>query len=292
MNAVEGIAWLDGAWMPLAEARVSVCDRGYLFGDGVYEVVRTYRRRPWALDLHLERFQRSMEAIALRGVDPERARALVLEGNRRAGYENARIYFHATRGVAPRAHPYPGDSRPTLLVTVEPLEDMPEARYRAGAAAITYPDLRWARRDIKSLNLLPNVLARQAAAEAGADEAILIERDGLVTEASAHSVFVVHAGVLITREEGPHILSSITRALVLDCARRIGVPVYEGPYTETLLRRADEVFLAGTSPGVWGVTRLDGEAVGSGAPGPVTLQLREAYMARVAAGEDRLEASG
>src|SRR5439155_15033952 len=141
--------------------------------------------------------------------------ALVEEGNRRSGYVNARVYIHVTRGTAPRGHVYDPGLRPNLLVTVESQPEMSAARYEAGAAAITLPEIRWGRRDIKSLNLLPNVLARQQAHEAGADEAILVQPDGIVTEGAADSLFVVRRGVLVTREEGPHILSSITRAYVL-----------------------------------------------------------------------------
>jgi D-alanine transaminase len=274
--------------MPIEEACLPVRDRGSMFGDGVYEVVRSYGGRLWALGPHLERLARSMREIRLDGVDLAQVAALVEEGNRRAGFANARAYVHVTRGVAPRTHVFPAECPPTVLITVEPLSELPAERYERGAAAIILPEMRWGRRDIKSLNLLPNIMARQQAEEAGADEAILVEPGGIVTEAASHSIFVVHGGVLITREEGPHILSSITRAFVLDCARRLGVPVYEGPLTAALLRAADELFLAGTSPGVWAITRLDGEPAGGGTPGPVTRQLRESYSARVAAGDDRL----
>jgi D-alanine transaminase len=282
------LAWFNGEWLPLEEACVPVRDRGYLFGDGVYEVIRSYGGRLWAVAPHLARLERSMAAIGLAGVSIEQVRALVEEANRRSGYENARVYIHVTRGTAPRVHVYDPGLRPNLLVTVESQSEMSPARYETGAAAITLPEIRWGRRDIKSLNLLPNVLARQRAHEAGADEAILVEPDGIVTEGPADSLFVVHRGVLITREEGPHILSSITRAYVLDCARRLGLAVYEGPYTIDTVREAAEIFLGGTAIGLWAITRLDGQPAGGSAPGPVTRRLSEAYLARVAAGDDRL----
>lgn len=279
-------AWLNGRWLPVEEAVVPVLDRGFMFGDGVYEVVRSYGGRLWALGAHLERLARSLNQIEISGVDLDFVRALVDEGNRRSGYESAHVYVQVTRGAAPRWHSFPKDVRPTVLLIVEQQRDLPPARYEEGAAAITLPELRWARRDIKSLNLLPNVLARQRAAEAGADEAILVEEDGIVTEGAAHAVFAVQDGVVITREEGPQILASITRALALDCAQRLGLPVYEGPYTRTLLGSASELFLAGTSPGIWAITQLDGKPVGDGRPGPVTRRLHEAYFARVEAGDD------
>jgi D-alanine transaminase len=282
------IAWLNGEWMPLEEARVPVRDRGYLFGDGVYEVIRSYQGRLWALQPHLDRLARSLGEIGLAGVDQEQLRNLVEEGSRRSGYASARVYLHVTRGVGPRWHSYPADLRPTVLVMVEEQQELSPARYEQGAAAITLPELRWGRCDIKSLNLLPNVLARQRAHQQGADEAIFVRSDGIVTEGAANSLFAVQGGVVITREEGPHILPSITRVLVLDCARRLELPVYEGPYTEALLRAAEEIFLAGTSPGIWAVTRLDGVPAGGGLPGPVTLRLTEAFFGRTAAGDDRL----
>lgn len=282
------LAWLDGEWLPLEEARIPVLDRGNMFGDGVYEVVRSYDGRLWSLDLHLERLERSLRAIGIAGISMAQVRQLVEEGNRRAGYANARVYLHVTRGVAPRVHTYPVDAKPTLLVTVEEQAPTAPALYEQGVAAITLPELRWARRDIKSLNLLPNIMARQQAAEAGAFEAILVQPDGIVTEGASHGIFMVDRGVLITREEGPHILSSITRALVLDGAARLGLPIYEGPFTNLALRRADELFLAGTSPGILPITRLDDYPVADGTPGPVTRRLTEAYFARIAAGDDHL----
>lgn len=195
------LAWLDGEWLPIEEARVPVLDRGNMFGDGVYEVVRSYDGRLWALDLHLERLARSLQAIGIAGVTMAEVRPLVEEGNRRGGYANARVYLHVTRGVAPRVHTFPTNTKPTLLITVEEQPATAPALYEQGVAAVTLPELRWARRDIKSLNLLPNIMARQQAAEAGAFEAILVQPDGIVTEGASHGIFMVDRGVLITREE-------------------------------------------------------------------------------------------
>jgi D-alanine transaminase len=270
---VPDVGFVNGRFMPLAQATVPVEDRGYQFGDGVYEVVRTYHGRPFHLEAHLARLERSAEAIGVSVPYPrEEWERLVTEGLRQAGYAHSKIYVQLTRGVAPRDHLFPADAQPAVVMTIRELHPLSEALRQTGVEAMTTDDLRWGRCDIKSLNLLPNVMARQRAKEAGAFEAIFV-RNGVVTEGSVSNVMVVREGRLCTAPEGPGILSGVTRKLVLDLARKEGLAVEERAVTIEELRRADEVLLTGTTVEVLAVVRVDQQPVGAGIPGPVTRQL-------------------
>jgi len=267
------VGFVNGRFMPLAQAAVPVEDRGYQFGDGVYEVVRTYQGKPFQLEAHLVRLERSAEAIGVSVPYPRQEwERLMTEGLRQAGYEDSKIYVQLTRGVAPRDHVFPVDAQPTVVMTIRELHSLPASVHKAGVEAVTMEDLRWGRCDIKSLNLLPNVMGRQRAKEAGAFEAIFV-RNGLVTEGSVSNVMVVRDGRLSTAPEGPTILSGVTRKLVLDLARKEGLAVEERYVTVEELRRADEVFLSGTTVEVLAVVRVDQKPIGAGIPGPVTRQL-------------------
>jgi D-alanine transaminase len=271
-------AFLNGRFLPLAEATVSIEDRGFQFGDGVYEVIRTYRGRPFKLEAHLARLDRSAKAIDLRQPYPsERWADYVTEGLRLAGFPEAKIYLQITRGTAPRDHAYAPDLQPTALMTVRELKPLDATIQATGVAAMTMKDIRWGRCDIKSINLLANVLARQQAKERGVFEAILV-RDGQVTEGAVSNVFIVRDRNLITTPEGPWILSGVTRAVVLELARHQGLAVQERYCSEQELLGATEVFLTGTTVEVLGVVRIDGKPIGRGEPGPVTLSLGKRFL--------------
>ncbi len=278
------MAVVNGVVMPLADATVSVEDRGFQFGDGVYELIRCYGGRPFRLDEHLRRLERSARALELPPLErrdgPDGLRALITEAVGRSGYSQARVYLQVTRGVAPRAHAFPDAPRPTVVITVRAIEPVPDALREAGVSAILVPDLRWGRCDIKSTNLLPNVLAREQAKRGGAWEALFV-RDGAVLEGSGSNVFAVIQGAVITPPEGPGLLSGITREMVLDLARASGLEATERPLPVEVLRRADEVFLTATSFEVLAVTSLEGAAVGSGKPGEITRALARRFAERV-----------
>ncbi len=275
------IAFLDGEFLPIAEAKVSVNDRGFLFGDGVYEVVRTYGGRIWALEPHLNRLARSLQAIELVGPAMSVVGAQIQEAHRRSGLADAQIYVQITRGAAPRSHNFPAVVKPTFLVTVRPAASPSPEERRLGVRIISVPDVRWGRCDIKSLNLLPNVLAKQKAKACGAFEAVFVRPDGQATEGSSTTLFAVESGRLLTREEGPHILSGITRRIVLDIAAELDVPAREGSLSLDQLLRADEVFLTGTNTEVLSVVRVNDDKIGAGLPGPVASRLFEAYRRRI-----------
>ena len=271
------IGYVNGRFSLLAEAVVSVEDRGFQFGDGVYEVIRTYGNRPFQLEAHLVRLEKSANALSLR-VPVTRAElsALIHEAVVKAGYGESKIYVQVTRGVAPRDHQFPAEATPTLVITVREMRTIADELRRNGVEAITIDDLRWGRCDIKSVNLLGNVLARQQAKEAGVFEALFI-RQGEALEGSISNLFIVHKGELVTAPDGRYILSGVTRSLVLSLAREAGLPVREqGPSREALYS-ASEVFLSGTTIEVLPVTRIDGRVIGSGSPGAVTLSLGDRF---------------
>jgi D-alanine transaminase len=275
------LVYLNGTFVDHAEARVSVDDRGFLFADGIYEVIRVYGGRPFLAESHMERMARGLSAI---GIDagvigrlPDVA-AKLMSANGVTDTDGT-IYMQVTRGAAPRRHAFPADTAPTVYVAVKPYPRPPEQSFADGVAAITSPDTRWSRCDIKSIALLPNVLANQQAHAAGAFEAIFV-RDGVLIEGSHSNLIGVVAGDVVTYPECNYILGGITRRLLLELARDAGLTVREAPIMTDRLDAIDELFLSGTTTEVMPVTRLDGRPVGSGKPGPVARALQRAYLER------------
>lgn len=262
--------WLDGRLQPLAEARISPFDRGFLFGDGVYEVLPVYAGRAYRLDAHLERLDRSLREIRM---DPVLDRAGWLEVFGRLVHGNGGgdllLYVQVTRGVeAERNHVPQSDTRPTVFAFVAPLPAPPAGLLERGIAAVTAADLRWARCDIKSISLVGNVLLRWQAARAGANETVLL-RDGWLTEGSASSAHVVSAGRLVTPPQTSLILPGTTRGALFEIAARRDIPCERRAVAESEVRDADELILASAGGGIRPVTALDGKPVGDGRPGPV-----------------------
>lgn len=267
------IAFVNGRFLPWKDATVSIDDRGFQFGDGVYEVVRTYRGVPFELAAHLDRLNRSVKELCLsQPYSKAQWAQWIQQGLSQAGYEEAKVYIQITRGAAPRDHAFPPEVRPTVVMTIRELHPLSLQIRRDGVSACTCDDLRWGRCDIKSLNLLGNVLAREEARKAGVFEAILV-KDGLVTEGSLSNVMAVQSGTIVTAPEGPRILSGVTRTVVLGLAEKESIPVEERFLPLDSLYTADEVFLTGTTLEVLGVVRVDGRTIGSGQPGPITKTL-------------------
>lgn len=278
------IVYLNGSFVEKAAARISPADRGFLFADGVYEVMRWYDGRLWEAEAHLARLRDGLlkTRISYAAADElPRIGKELLERNR-APADRMRLYVQITRGAALRTHAFPDRSTPpTVYADVAPMDTSSDELER-GIAVITTADQRWARCDIKSTALLANVLASQLAVEAGAREAIML-KDGMVTEASHSSVFAVANGVVRTAPLSNLILAGVTRGVVLDLCDEHGTPAREFPLTEAELRNADEVFLAGTSCEVMPVVRLDGRPVADARPGIVTRRLQEAFAKRTRA---------
>ena len=271
------IAYVNGAYLPQRDASVNVEDRGYQFGDGIYEVVHLHRGRFVDEDRHLDRLDRSLREIRLPMPMPRTAlRQVLVEVARRNRLADGLLYMQVTRGVARRDHAFPERAvPPALVVTIRRIPPYPRDVARWTTQAITWPDLRWARRDIKSVNLLPNVLARQAAREAGAGEAILYEEaTGLVTEGAATSIWIVDAeGRLRTRHLDQWVLPGCTRAALIAEMEAAGIAFGLGDFSLDDLRGAREVFLTSATSFVKAITRVDGAPVGDGSVGPVVRQL-------------------
>lgn len=287
---MKDIVYVNGKFVPRAEAVVSIEDRGFVFGDGVYEVLRSIRGRLFATRFHNDRLVRSLDGIRieLRGDDsPSRfveiGRQLLRDNELLDG--EATLYIQVTRGATTRAHYFPpAETPPTIYISVARFTPSAELAER-GAAAITHPDLRWGRCDLKTLNLLPNVLASQAAKEQGAFEAMLI-RDGIVTEGAKTNFFGVVDGTLRTHPSDNHILPGITRSVLRDLAAEVGVALDETPITVDEIPGLSELFLTGTTTDVMPVVQLDGRFVGDGRPGELTRKLQRVLSESLASGGD------
>ena len=276
------VAYVNGRFTPHREARVHVEDRGYQFADGVYEVWAVFDGRLADLEGHLARLERSLSELEIPAPMPRLALLAVLrETVRRNGVRDGLLYLQVTRGVARRDHAFPRPAvRPAVVVTAK-LLDMAAVNRRAeaGGAVITTPESRWARCDIKTVGLLPNALAKEAARKAGAIEAWFVDRDGLVTEgASTNAWIVTPGGVLVTRDTGANILRGVTRAAVLQCAAELQMRVEERAFSVGEARAAAEAFISAASAFVTPITSIDGARVGQGCPGPVALRLRRLYL--------------
>lgn len=277
------IAYVTGRYLPHRLAAVPVEDRGYQFADGVYEVIAVQRGRLIDEQPHLERLARSLAALSIAAPMADRVLGLIMRRvirlNRLA---DGILYLQVTRGVAPRDHAFPPDTAPQLVITARRARPSPPGLIERGAFVVTLPDQRWARRDIKSISLLPNVLGKQQARSAGAYEAWLVEADGTVTEGTLSNAWIVTgAGEIVTRGAGPHILNGVTRLAVIEAARAAGLPVVERSFTVAEAKAAPEAFLTSTTALVVPVTRIDQAVVGGGRPGPVTLALRERLARRL-----------
>jgi D-alanine transaminase len=278
------IAYVNGAYMPQRDASVNVEDRGYQFADGIYEVVHVYKGRFIDEVRHLDRLERSLREIKLPMPMPRASLVRVLhEVVRRNRIDEGLLYMQVTRGVARRDHAFPARPiAPALVVTVRRIAPYPAAIDGWGTTAITHPDLRWARRDIKSTALLPNVLARQAAREQGASEAILHEADGTITEGAATSFWIVDRdGVLRTRQLSEAILPGCTRGALVALMQQAGVAFREGPFTLEDARFATEAFITSATSFVKPILKLDGKPVGEGTPGPITRKLFDLFAVHV-----------
>jgi D-alanine transaminase len=262
-------AYLNGEYLALEDARISVLDRGFLFGDGVYEVIPVYRGVLFRLEAHLDRLGRSLSAIRIDNPYPRDQWRRLLDGLVARGQgDPLSVYLQITRGVARRDHAFPGDTPPTVFAMVNPMSPPAETVLARGVDAVLREDLRWQRCDIKAIALLANVLMRQSAVDEDATEAILI-RDGYLTEGAASNVLIVDRGVIVTPPNGPLLLPGVTRDLVLELAREAGLEAREEPISESRLRAADEVWLTSSTKEIVAVTRLDGDAIGDGSPGPL-----------------------
>jgi D-alanine transaminase len=280
---MEVLACLNGEMMPVEQARIPVSDRGFLFGDAVYEVFRMYRGRCWLEPEHLARLKRSLKELEFQPHDLERLVDRMHRTITASQVQEGTVYIQITRGVAPRAHAFPNPPVPaTELIIVRPYDDSATARLReTGVPVISHPDWRWERCDIKTTNLLGNVLANEAAHRAGCYEAVLVDSSGLITEATHSSLFWVRDSRLEGTPEGHEILPGMTRHRTLQLLETLGISFVSTRVTLAELTAADEVILSGTTIEVLPVVRIDDKTIGSGRPGSVALRLQEAFRQEV-----------
>ena len=270
--------YLNGEFMPMEQARIPVLDRGFIFGDGVYEVIPVYSRHPFRLTEHLRRLRASLDGIRLSNphADAEWTRLVrrLIELNE---FEDQSLYLHVTRGVAKRDHAFPKGVAPTVFMMSNLLSTPPREQVEKGVGAITTADNRWLRCDIKAIALLPNVLLRQLAVDEGCVEAVLL-RDGFMTEGAASNVFVVRNGILLAPPKNHLMLPGITYDVVLELAQADGIKHEERPVLESELRGADEAWLTSSTKEVLSMVRLDGKAIGGGVPGPLFRRMYALYQ--------------
>jgi D-alanine transaminase len=280
--------YLNGEFMPIEQARIPVLDRGFIFGDGVYEVIPVYSRHPFRLEEHLARLQSSLDAIRIENpCTREKWEELIRRIIAAHPWDDQGVYLQVTRGVAPRDHAFVRGVEPTVFIMANPLVTPSAEVVKSGAAAIVLPDFRWLRCDIKSTSLLGNCMLRTQAADQGCAEAILV-RDGFLTEASASNVLIVHEGTVLAPPKSHLILPGITYDVVLEILAKNAIAHSVRPVTEGELRGADEIWVTSSSREVLAITTLDGKPVGrrehTGKPGPVFARvhaLYQQYKARV-----------
>jgi D-alanine transaminase len=277
------LAYVNGLFSPVAQAVVSIEDRGFQLGDGVYEVLRTYGGRLHAVKAHLQRLFRSLEAIELQHpFTPAEIEGIIRQCVERAALSESLVYLQITRGAGKRSKEFPQAISPTLVLTVRKLEERPAALRTHGARIMTVRDFRWQRCDIKSICLLANVLALNRAKAAGFDEALFIEDDNTVAECSSANIFIVKSGRVGTPPKSPRLLGGVTRDELMVLAGRHDVPLDERPVMVAELLEADEVFLSSTTVAVLPVTHVDRRRISAGKPGAVTQRLYQAFREAVA----------
>jgi len=272
------MVFLNGKFMPIENAMVPVLDRGFIFGDGIYELVPVYSRVPFRIDEHLARLERSLAEVRIRNPYTRAEwRDIILKLVAQQPFEDQGVYFQVTRGVAKRDHAFPKDAAPTVFMMSNPLVNPPQELVERGAKCVSASDFRWQRCDIKSISLIGNCLLRQVSADVDAVETILF-RDGLLTEASASNVFVVRGGVIMGPPKSSFILPGITYDVIVELAQSAKLPLEIRDIPEAEVRAADEIWVTSSSKEVLAVVELDGKAVGDGRPGPLFKRMHQLYQ--------------
>lgn len=272
------LAYINGRIFDIDDAQVPIEDRGYQFGDAVYEFITSYNGKMFHLEEHLDRLERSMQGLAFPPISRLEIKEAVLRIFDRAGFPRAGIYLQVSRGVAPRIHAFPQVCRPQLVMTVRAIEEKPLVQRQNGVAAITVEDVRWGRCDLKTVQLLPNVLAKQKAVDAGVYDAVFVSDEKIVREATSSNVFAVMDGIVVTHPLTPAILPGITRRVVLDLCRELGILSEERFFRIDEMLAAHEAFLTGTTTEVLPLVEVDGKPIGNGRVGQVTNRLYAALL--------------
>jgi len=279
---VTELAYVNGVFSPIAEAKVSIEDRGFQFGDGIYEVIAAYGGRPFLLDRHMLRLRRSAAAIRLNyDFDGQPLEPIIAEGLRRSlPSDDALVYVQLTRGACPRSHTIPEGLTPTVVMTFKPIPRIPEKLRQRGAKVITTRDPRWANCSIKAITLLPNVLARNEALRRGYDDAIFVTETDEVRECTSANLFIVEGAVLNTPPRTDSVLHGVTQGFLMECATAIGLTVQEQAFHVEMMQRAEEVFMSSTTVEVLGITSIDDRPIATGRVGPTTQRLHSEFQTR------------
>ena len=275
------LAFVNGKFMPIEDAMIPIEDRGYQFGDAVYEVVNSFKGKYFGLEEHLDRLERSLYELSYPAVSREKIKDGMLEMLSRSGMDRASVYLQISRGVAPRNHAYSGVNGVQIIMTIREVKEVQEALRIDGVSAITVEDIRWGRCDIKTVQLLANSLAKQKAVESGAYDAIFVTKEGVALETTISNLFIVQGGVVITHPANYHILNGITRIMTIDCCREMDLPIEKQTFTAKEMFAADEVFITGTTIEVLPVVTIDDQVIADGEPGPISKQLYGALHAKI-----------
>ncbi len=272
--------FLNGEFVPKEEAKISVEDRGFLFGDGIYEVIRAYDGKLFRLDDHIERLFKSAKAIRLPEVySAEEIKKNIHKLLDMSDEKDVEVYIEWTRGVAPREHSFPENAKPTFLMMLLLPHSSPPERYRKGAKVVSFPEIRWKYPYIKTVNLLPNVLAKQHAKENGAFEAIFVHEDTrIVTEGSSSNILMVKDGKVYCHETNESILFGVTLKVVIEICQKLGIEYIGKKFTYEEMIRADEVFLSGTGAEIMPVVQVDNNTIADGKPGEVTKKILAEFL--------------
>lgn len=274
------LAYVNGTFLPIEKAMVPVEDRGYQFGDAVYEYIASYNGRLFFMDPHLNRLERSLKELSFPAVSMEKIREAVNALFHKAALSRAGVYIQISRGVAPRNHAFPATPQAQVVMTVRKVHETDPKLRQDGAGAITTKDFRWGRCDIKTVQILANALAKQKAVDSGAYDAIFVAENGVVREATSSNVFIVAKETLVTHPLTENILPGITRAVVLDCAKEMKLEIAERFYGTEELFGAAEVFLTGTTTEVLPIVKIDGRPIADGRVGPFSKRLGDALRQR------------
>ncbi|MDP2644355.1 MAG: aminotransferase class IV [Desulfobacterales bacterium] len=275
------LASVNGNIFPIEQAMVPVEDRGYQFGDAVYEVMASYNGQLFFLEAHLDRLAHSMQALSFPDLPKDKIKAAATGFFKSAGLDRALLYIQISRGVGPRTHAFTDTSALQFIMTVRHVKEVPEKLRRQGASAITLQDFRWGRCDIKTVQLLPNVLAKQKAMEAGVYDAIFVSKKNVIRETTGASLFMVTGGKVVTHPLTFHVLPGITRAKILTICRKLNIVTEETFFTARQLYAATEVFLTGTTIEVLPVVRINNRPIGNGETGPVAQRLHGALREHI-----------
>jgi len=270
------LAYLNGKILPISETYIPVEDRGYQFGDAVYEFIASYNGKMFCMKEHLDRLQHSMEGLLFPKLDPDFIENTIYELFEKAGIARAGVYIQISRGVAPRDHIWAKDIRPQIIMTIKKVKEISSKLREDGIDIITVQDERWSNCDIKTVQLLPNAMAKQKAKNQGAFDAVFVSKDGVVREGTSSNFFIVKDESLITHPLSKNILPGITRMVVMDLARDLGIKVREKFFLKTDIFPADEAFLTGTVTEILGIKTIDKEQIGTGKPGKITRKLYKA----------------